>query len=249
DDLRLERACLHPVAGGDLVDLHLAQAVLVELPPQEPAREAGGVDRHGPDRLDEVRQRPDVVLVAVGEDDRVHVLPALGHVAEVRQDQVDAELLRRRELDAAVDDHEPAVQLVDVHVLAAPPRSAERDDPEALAVPHYAAWAGTPCCSSTARRISRSTGVACTSGSRSSGVGMSPIMWSAALTRIGFAVTNRASYSGRSAASRRSASTASPARAAATTSAIRSPTRCEATEMTPAPPIWATGSSMSSLPA
>ena len=52
----------------------------------------------------QVRHRADVVLVAVGEHDRLDVVEAVPQVGEVRQDQVDAGLVLLREQHPAVDD-------------------------------------------------------------------------------------------------------------------------------------------------
>ena len=67
-----------------------------------------------------------MVLVAVGEDDRLDVVDAVAQVGEVRQDEVDAEHLGRREHQAGVDDDDPAVVLDDGHVLADLAQAAER---------------------------------------------------------------------------------------------------------------------------
>ncbi len=93
-------------------------------PEREPRRE------HAPDTdlPQHVRQRADVVLVPVREDDR---LDADGlEVAEVREHEVDAEVLVPREREAGVDDDRPPVVLVHGHVLADLAEPAERDDPD-----------------------------------------------------------------------------------------------------------------------
>ena len=82
----------------------------------------------------QVRHRADVVLVAVGQDDRLDVVPAVPEVAEVRQDQVDAGLLGVGEQHAAVDDEQPAAVLEDRHVAADLAEAAERDDPQSPSV-------------------------------------------------------------------------------------------------------------------
>ncbi len=73
----------------------------------------------------EVRQRPDVILVRVREDDRAQL--GVAEVAEVREDQVDAEVLVARERHARVDHEALPVDLVDGHVLADLAEAAERD--------------------------------------------------------------------------------------------------------------------------
>ena len=59
------------------------------------------------------RQRAEVVLVAVGDDDALDVVDALAQVGEVGQHEVDADHLGRREAQADVDDDDPVVVLDD----------------------------------------------------------------------------------------------------------------------------------------
>ena len=74
------------------------------------------------------RQRAEMVLVAVRDDDRLDVPGALAQVGEVGQHQVDADHLRRREAQPDVDHDDPAVVLDDRHVLAYLPEPAEGQD-------------------------------------------------------------------------------------------------------------------------
>ena len=62
------------------------------------------------------------------EHDGADALAASREVAEVREDEVDAEVLVAREREAGVDDDELAVGLDDGHVLADLAEPAERDD-------------------------------------------------------------------------------------------------------------------------
>ena len=73
-----------------------------------------------------------MVLVAVGEDDRLDVVGAVAQVGEVGQDEVDAEHLGGRELEPGVDDDDLAAVFDDRHVLADLPQPAERDDAKLL---------------------------------------------------------------------------------------------------------------------
>ena len=72
-------------------------------------------------------ERADVVLVAVGEEDRPHLLAPLDEPGEVGGDDVDAERLVGEE-DAAVDDRDPAGGLDGEAVHAHLAEAAERDD-------------------------------------------------------------------------------------------------------------------------
>ena len=126
-----------------------------------------------------------MVLVAVREHDRLDVLGALAQVGEVRQHEVDAELVGRGEHQPGVDHDDPAVVLDDHHVLADLAEPAERQDPQSLR--HTAArrlWR-----SSASRITARSSSEASTSGSRS-GPASSPIMFMAVFTGIGLVVTD-----------------------------------------------------------
>ena len=135
---------------------------------------AAPVDGDLADRPQQEGHRPDVVLVAVRQDDRLEGVGALEHVGEVGQDDVHAHLVVLGEGDAAVDDDHPAVALDHVHVLADLAGAAERDHPHAGAGPvardlwlQDQARERMPRRSSTVREMSRCTGVASTSGSRS----------------------------------------------------------------------------------
>jgi hypothetical protein len=103
--------------------------VLVELRLDQPHRQARRPHLGRADLAEEVGQRADVVLVPVGEHDCEHAVAALPQVGEVREHEVDAEVLVAGEREACVDDHDRAVRLVDGHVLAHLAEAAERDDP------------------------------------------------------------------------------------------------------------------------
>ena len=78
--------------------------------------------------LEQVGHSADVVLVAVREDDGLHVVEPVEDVLEVREDQVDAGLVVLGEEDAAVDDEQLALVLDDRHVASDLTEAAERDD-------------------------------------------------------------------------------------------------------------------------
>jgi hypothetical protein len=128
-ELELERPELDRDLGIGLVQLGSAQQpVLVKLRLDEPERQPRRPDLADRYFAHQVRQAADVVLVCVREDDRTNRL--VGEVAEVREDQVDAEVLVAREGDAGVDDDPLVAVLEDGHVLADLAEPAERDDPE-----------------------------------------------------------------------------------------------------------------------
>ena len=98
----------------------------------EPERQPRRPDLGRADLAQEVRQRADVVLVAVREHDRADPVAPLAEVAEVGQDEVDAEVLVAREREARVDDDDLVVRLEHGHVLADLAEAAERDDAAAV---------------------------------------------------------------------------------------------------------------------
>ena len=70
-----------------------------------------------------------MVLVGVREQDGVQLARMVLEVGEVRQDEVDAEVLVARERQAGVHDDDLALALVDGHVLADLAEPAEGHDP------------------------------------------------------------------------------------------------------------------------
>ena len=80
-----------------------SEAVLVELRLDEPERQPRRPDLVDLHLAQQVRQRADVVLVRVRQHDRADPCP-VAQVREVRQDQVDAEVLVAREREPGVDD-------------------------------------------------------------------------------------------------------------------------------------------------
>ena len=107
----------------------MTEAVLVELRLDEREREPRRDDERHLHLAHEVREGADVVFVAVREDDGTHHLLPLAQIGEVRQDEVDTEMLVAREREAGIDDDDRAVRFVDGHVLSDLAEAAERDDP------------------------------------------------------------------------------------------------------------------------
>ena len=119
--------------------------------------------------LEQVGHGADVVLVAVREDDRLHVVEPVEDGLEVREDEVDARLVVLREEHTAVDDEQLALVLEDRHVAADLAETTERDDAQRalvegrrelqvrVRVAHAAA--PIPEAARPSRRISRCSGV------------------------------------------------------------------------------------------
>ena len=134
DHLDPERARLLDPAGLEVLDGRALQLVLLELGADHPDRQAAAEDHRGhADLAQEEGQRADVVLVAVGEDDRVDVVDPVAKVGEVGENQVDAEHLSGREHQTGVDHDDAPVELDHRHVLADFAEPAERQDPELAA--------------------------------------------------------------------------------------------------------------------
>ena len=128
DELDLERPELEAFPVVELAELDVAELVLVELGAGHGDRQGPAV--HGreaplPELPQHPGQRPEVVLVAMGDDDRLDLMGALAQVGEVGQDEVDADHLRGREAKADVDDDDATVVLDDGHVLAYLPQPSE----------------------------------------------------------------------------------------------------------------------------
>jgi hypothetical protein len=109
-------------------DRRRAESVLVELRLHERERQPRADHLADLERAQRVRQPADVVLVAVRDHDRAD-RPTL-EIRDIRQHQVDAEVLVPREREAGLD-HDPVVAVLEHgHVLPDFAEPAERDDSE-----------------------------------------------------------------------------------------------------------------------
>src|SRR5205085_2226374 len=173
----------------DVVDVDVAEAVLVELRARHRGRQRTAEHRDlGAQLAQDPRQRAEVVLVAVRDDDPLDVVDAVAQVAEVRQHEVDADHLGGREAQPDVDDDDRVLVLEDHHVLADLAQPAQREDAQRAG--HYArAGFSSPWRSSAPRIAPCSCSSASTSGRRRPPTRW-PSMLSAALTAIGFVVTD-----------------------------------------------------------
>ena len=112
--------------GVDLAQLGRAQQpVFVELRLDEAEGEPRRPHLAHGDLAHQIRKRADVILVRVRQHHRANL--AVAEVAEVRKDQVDAEVLVARECHSGIDDQPLAAELVHGHVLADLAEAAERD--------------------------------------------------------------------------------------------------------------------------
>ena len=127
--LALEHAVAAALALFDL-DEHRFDAVLAAF---------GGDQRQGEPRADhrdvgpqpqQERDCPDVVLVGVGQHQRLDVVEPVFDVTQVRQDQVDTGLVVGGEHHSTVDDEQPAQVFENRHVAADFVDAAQRGDPQ-----------------------------------------------------------------------------------------------------------------------
>ncbi len=127
DQLQLEWPGLDLLPRREVLERRVAELVLVELRADHPDRQLAAVDHRGRAELAQnVGQGADVVLVPVGEDDRLDVVHPVAQVGEVGKDEVDPEHLGGREHQAGVDDDDAACVLDHGHVLADLAQPSER---------------------------------------------------------------------------------------------------------------------------
>ena len=128
DELHLEAAGLDHLAGGVGHELDLvAHAVLLELQLDEAGGEPGGVHR-GVDRLQNIGQRTDVVLMAVGDEKAAQLFRVLDKIGHVGDDKVYAVHVFFREGNAAVDHNHVLAVFQHRHVLADLVQTAKGDN-------------------------------------------------------------------------------------------------------------------------
>ena len=127
--LALEHAMRAPLTLGDL-DEHRLDAVLAALLRHQRQRELRADERDVGAQLEQERDGADVVLVRVGEHQRLDVVEAILDVAQVGQDQVDTGFVVSGEKHAAVDDQQPTQVLENGHIAADFADSAQRGHPQ-----------------------------------------------------------------------------------------------------------------------
>ena len=110
---------------------HRLDAVFAALLRHERQREPRADDRNIGTKLEQERDRADVVLMGVREHQRFHVVEAILDVAKVGQYQVDAGFVVTGEQHAAVDDQQSAEMLENGHVAADFADPAQSGDPQA----------------------------------------------------------------------------------------------------------------------
>ena len=117
DQLHVEAAELDVRACRRHLQPDVAEVVLLELVLDQRDRQRRAVNRHA-DLFQKIRQRADVVLVAVRDHDAADAVHVLFDKGEIRNDRVDAGQLLIREREAAVDDDHIVAALKQREVLA-----------------------------------------------------------------------------------------------------------------------------------
>lgn len=120
---------LHPAVVPHRAQQAGIQAMLAELAFHQPQGEGRSVHGHRP-AAQEVGQRPDVILVAVGEQDGLEPIREGFEVGEVRHDGIDARLIIRRKELAAIHKEEAAGAVHDQRVHAELPQASDGDEPQ-----------------------------------------------------------------------------------------------------------------------
>ena len=125
-----ERPHLDLVTGLHRQEGVVVELVLLDLVAKQAAGQGRRVDGDPRELRQDVGQAADVILVGVGDEERLDVSLALLEIGDVGHDQVDAEHLLVGEHQPAVDHDDFVAVFEDVHVLADLAHPAERDDAE-----------------------------------------------------------------------------------------------------------------------
>ena len=127
DELHLEGADLLDVSLGDNARIRL-DSMFGELRLDEGDRQAASDQQDVGTKLEQVRHRPDVVLMSVCEDDGLDVFDPVAQIVDVGQDEIDARLPLFGKKDAAVDDDDFASVFEDVAIAADLAKPSQGDD-------------------------------------------------------------------------------------------------------------------------
>ncbi len=243
-----------------------ADAVLGELGRGQRKGEPGTHQRNVAAFAQQVGYGTDVILMGVGEDNRVNRVEPVPDGGEVRQDQIHTRLVRLGEQDPTVDDEQPAIELEHGHIAADFAQPPQRDDAQTVSgqrrrcsqpgmgmahadptVAFTSTQRSTPAAARSTRNRSRSSSVASTRGRRTPPAG-SPAMLRAAFVMITPWFLNRPSYAGSRPMCKERARTASPASKALIIAWIRLAATCPTTLTTPTAPTDNNGRVSISVP-
>ena len=115
------------VARHDGMEVLRRDAAFLQAPLEYAERQRRAVNGHV-DLCQDIRQGADVIFVAVREHDALDAVTVLQEIGDVRDDEVDAEHVLRREHQSCVDDEDVVAEAKNRHVLADFPESAQGDD-------------------------------------------------------------------------------------------------------------------------
>ena len=128
EGLNRERTNLESAAWIERAQRICGDLELLQLVGEEPTRKGAGVDGHARKLGEDVWERAHMVLVSVGDEDRLHGTASCAQVADVRNDDVDAEGGLVGEGEAAVDEDDGVLILVEVEVLPNLAHAAEGNE-------------------------------------------------------------------------------------------------------------------------
>jgi len=131
-ELQVELADRDPIALADDPQVDIAQAVLTQLLAHQRQGEPGAEDGKVAATPQQVRDGADVVLVAMGQHQRLRLVEPVLDQMQAGQDQVDAGVLLGREEHPAVDEQQFAVDLEGAHVPADVAVPAQRGHPQGV---------------------------------------------------------------------------------------------------------------------
>ena len=125
EELHFERADLDLFTGVDGVQVRfLGHAVARQFHFQQATRQGRGVDRRV-GHFQQMVNGADMVLVAVGDDNALHLLLVLDQIGEVGDDVIDPQHIVFGEHHPGIDHHDLVVVFVDHHIAAYFPQSPQ----------------------------------------------------------------------------------------------------------------------------
>ena len=128
EKLHREAAERQPVAGRNGMELAVRQqSGLLQFDLGKAARQRSGIDRNV-QVTQQVGQGADMILVAVGQHDRLHPIRTRGQIRDVGVDQVDAEHVAFGEHQAGIDHQNVIAAFQGHHVLADFAEAPQGDD-------------------------------------------------------------------------------------------------------------------------
>ena len=127
DELHLERADLQPLPRQHLVQRSRGeQLVLFQLVADDTQGKGGSENRYV-DLSEQIRQRPDMILVGMGEHDPRYASPVLAQIVHIRDDVIHPQHVSFGEHQAGIDDENRIAVFHRHHVQADFAQAAQGD--------------------------------------------------------------------------------------------------------------------------